>query len=74
MRKALILGDPNSIFARELVEILPSHGINVEIVTGSRLAPEGHWPSGQLLKNGTAVLLNSDYETPVQDRAYRLLQ
>ena len=74
IKKALILGDPNSIFSRELAEILPSYGIEVGIVTGSRLAPEGSWPRGQSLADGTAVLDSSAYETPLQQRGYFLLQ
>src|SRR6476661_5917800 len=67
VRKALILGDPNSIFSREQAAFWRSHGIEVGIVTR-------HWSGDQVLPDGTPVLASSAHETPRQKRAYLLLQ
>ena len=66
-RRALILGDPNSIFPRELSVIWASYGIEVGIVTR-------FWSGGVSLPDGTPVLASSAYETPPQQRSYLLLQ
>ena len=67
MKKALILGDPYSVFPRELAEVLRSHGIEAKIVTR-------FWSGEQVLPDGTPVLASSEHETPFQKRAYQQLQ
>ena len=64
-RKALILGDPNSIFPGELAAIWASYGIEVGIVTR-------YWTGCKSAQ--VPVFASSEYETPLQRQALLLLQ
>jgi glycosyltransferase involved in cell wall biosynthesis len=67
MKKAFILGDPNSVFPRELAEVLHSHRVEAKIVTR-------FWSGERVLPDGTPVLASSAHETPSQKRSYHQLQ
>ena len=71
IKKALILGNPNSIHCPELTAALISNGIEVGVVT--RKIPEGN-STGVEPAGGAPVLTSSLWETPLHRRSYVFLE
>lgn len=60
--RAVIIGNPASLFPKELASYWRSFGLDVVIVTRN-------WGRGKELSDGTQILPSAEYETPVLSKA-----